>query len=222
MIGGRYSSPRQAAGRTCCSRSRVSPTAIACSSPCRRRPDPRLYAPRCRSSAAGSCSSAWRCRVPRKRWTALSAALTELRKAFDKQCHKVKSADIAGRNVRMWPSFGWLATKTGGTCMGGGKNQRGKNLPLSPGTRRSPESGVSWHHNADIVSMIALSAAASVGCKRESRRLWLAAASKKIGRRQEMLRPSAIRPKHGGLGGKGIDRIFFQCGTPRPVPGVLT
>ena len=60
--------------------------------------------------------------------------------------------------------------------------------------------------------MIALSAAASVGRKRESRRLWLAAASKKIGRRQEMLRPSVIRPKHGGLGGKGIDRIFLQCG----------
>src|ERR1700730_10576274 len=38
------------------------------------------------------------------------------------------------------------------------------------------------------------------------------------------LRPSFLffPAKARGLGGMGIDRIFFQCWSPRPVPGVLT
>ena len=34
--------------------------------------------------------------------------------------------------------------------------------------------------------------------------------------------PSPRAHEKQAWGGKGIDRIFFQCGTPRPVPGVLT
>jgi hypothetical protein len=75
---------------------------------------------------------------------------------------------------------------------------------------------VSWNHHADNIRMIALSAAASVGCKK-------GVAAPMAGGRQQKDRaqtgdaaPECYPAKARGLGGKGIDRIFFQCGDAAP------